>query len=69
MRVRLRGSRLREICRAYREAAIAYERAFAAGNVGQIEDSFSRMQEIARAFDEGAEWARMQSRLRAGSPR
>jgi len=52
---------LRHVCRAYREAAAAYDRAFIRGDVGAIEDAFSRMQEIARAFDQGAEWARRQS--------
>jgi hypothetical protein len=51
------GSTLRRICRSYREAATAYERAFHRGDVKAIEEAFSRMQEIARAFDQGAEWA------------
>ena len=55
------GVTLRRICRAYREAASAYDRAFLRGDVKAIEDSFSRMQEIARAFDQGAEWARHQA--------
>ena len=55
------GSTLRRICRAYREAAISYDRAFARGDVRAIEDAFSRMQEIARAFDQGASWARRHS--------
>jgi len=60
-----RGTALRQVCRAYREAALVYERAFATGDVPRIEDAFSRMQEIARAFDEGADWARTQMRARA----
>ena len=52
------GAALRRICRAYREASTAYDRAFRRGDVAAIEDAFSRMQEIACAFDQGAEWAR-----------
>lgn len=63
------GRTLRQICRAYREAATAYDRAFERGDVTAIEDSFSRMQEIARAFDQGAEWARRQIRMRQVSGR
>lgn len=51
---------LRDICRAYREATTAYERAFVRGDVRAIEEAFSRMQEIARAFEQGAQWARRQ---------
>jgi hypothetical protein len=51
------GTTLRRICRSYREAAAAYDRAFQHGDVRAIEEAFSRMQEIARAFDQGAEWA------------
>ncbi|HEY5046728.1 MAG TPA: hypothetical protein VII49_01745 [Rhizomicrobium sp.] len=51
------GEMLRRICRAYREAAAAYDRAFVRGDVNAIEEAFSRMQEIARAFDEGSRWA------------
>jgi hypothetical protein len=57
VRPRPAGERLRHICRTYREAAAAYERAFVRGDVLKIEDALSRMQEIARAFDEGAVWA------------
>jgi len=60
----LHAATLRLVCRAYREAAAAYDRAFIRGDVGAIEDAFSRMQEIARAFDQGAEWARRQSASR-----
>jgi hypothetical protein len=48
---------LRHACRAYREAALSYDRAFRRGDVSAIEDAFSRMQEIGRAFDQGVEWA------------
>jgi hypothetical protein len=48
---------LRHACPAYREAAISYDRAFERGDVRAIEDAFSRMQEIGRAFDQGIEWA------------
>lgn len=63
------GVTLRRICRAYREAASAYDRAFLRGDVRAIEESFSRMQEIARAFDQGADWARRQSALRLSHER
>jgi hypothetical protein len=58
------GVSLRRICRAYREAAAAYDRAFLRGDVEAIEDAFSRMQEIASAFDQGAEWAKRQAMTR-----
>jgi hypothetical protein len=51
------GATLRRYCRAYREAATSYDRAFMRGDVASIEDAFSRMQDIARAFDQGVEWA------------
>jgi hypothetical protein len=60
------GTVLRRICRAYREAATAYDRAFRRGDVEAIEDAFSRMQEIACAFDQGVEWARHE--FAKGSP-
>jgi hypothetical protein len=59
------GATLRRICRAYREAAAAYDRAFLRGDVEAIEDAFSRMQEIARAFNQGAEWAKGQHARRS----
>jgi hypothetical protein len=43
--------------RVYREAHARYARAFRRGNVAEIEDAFSRMQEIGRAFCDGAQWA------------
>lgn len=46
-----------EICRVYRDARTRYASAFARGDVEAIEDAFSRMQEIVRAFHEGARWA------------
>jgi len=48
---------LLDLCRVYREAHARYARAFLRGDVGAIEDAFSRMQEIGRAFREGAQWA------------
>lgn len=59
---------MRRICRAYREAATAYDRAFVRGDVRAIEDAFSRMQEIACAFDQGAEWAKHQRAADVSSP-
>jgi hypothetical protein len=52
---------LRRICRAYREAAAAYDQAFVRGDVGQIEEALSRMQETAHTFAQGAEWALRQT--------
>lgn len=48
---------LRRLCRVYRDAANAYDRAFARGDVRAIEENLSRMQEIALAFAQGADWA------------
>lgn len=62
----LNGESLRIVCRAYRLASIAYERAFERGDVKAIEETFSRMQEIAGAFLQGTEWARRENRIRAG---
>ncbi|HEY3638561.1 MAG TPA: hypothetical protein VGK90_10460 [Rhizomicrobium sp.] len=44
-------------CRVYREAHARYAVAFARGDVDAIEETFSRMQEIIRAFRDGARWA------------
>lgn len=46
-----------DTCRVYREAHARYATAFAKGDVNAIEDAFSRMQEIVRAFRDGARWA------------
>jgi hypothetical protein len=46
-----------ETCRVYRDAHARYSEAFAKGDVHAIEDAFSRMQEILRAFCDGARWA------------
>jgi hypothetical protein len=46
-----------ETCRVYREAHARYAFAFAKGDVNGIEEAFSRMQEIIRAFRDGARWA------------
>ena len=43
--------------RVYREAHARYARAFRRGNVNEIEETFSRMQDIGRAFRDGAQWA------------
>jgi hypothetical protein len=48
---------LMDACRAYRDAHARYANAFAKGDVPAIEDAFSRMQEIGRAFRDGAQWA------------
>jgi hypothetical protein len=46
-----------ETCRVYREAHARYALAFAKGDVNAIEDAFSRMQEIVRAFRDGVRWS------------
>lgn len=46
-----------ETSRVYREAHARYALAFTRGDVNAIEDAFSRMQEIIRAFRDGAHWA------------
>ncbi|HTT82634.1 MAG TPA: hypothetical protein VMF67_04060 [Rhizomicrobium sp.] len=46
-----------DACRVYREAHARYATAFAKGDVSAIEEAFSRMQEIIRAFRDGARWA------------
>lgn len=43
--------------RVYRDAHARYARAFRIGDVGAIEEAFSRMQDLGRAFRNGAEWA------------
>ncbi len=48
---------LLDACRAYREARARYVLAFTRGDVQAIEEAFSRMQEIGRAFLDGAQWA------------
>lgn len=46
-----------DACRVYRDAHARYAIAFARGDVNAIEEAFSRMQEITRAFRDGARWA------------
>ena len=46
-----------ELCRVYRDAHARYASAFARGDVNAIEDAFSRMQDLSRAFHDGARWA------------
>ena len=48
---------LLDTSRVYREARARYALAFERGNVRDIEDAFSRMQEIGRAFGDGVRWA------------
>ena len=43
--------------RVYRDAHARYAEAFRSGNVDAIEEAFSRMQELGRAFQDGAQWA------------
>jgi hypothetical protein len=46
-----------DTCCVYREAHARYAIAFAKGDVNAIEETFSRMQELVRAFRDGAHWA------------
>jgi hypothetical protein len=48
---------LLDACRVYRDAQARCTRAFARGDVQAIEDAFSRMQELGRAFRDGVRWA------------
>lgn len=54
-----------DTCRVYRDAHARYASAFARGDVQAIEEAFSRMQEIVRAFGDGARWA--EGRLAKGN--
>lgn len=58
-----------DACRVYRDAQARYASAFARGDVKAIEESFSRMQEIIRAFRDGARWAESTSGKREVTPR
>lgn len=48
---------LLDASRVYREAHARYAHAFRRGHVNEIEEAFSRMQELGRAFRDGAQWA------------
>ena len=54
-----------ESCRAYRDARARYTHAFNKGDVDAIDEAFSRMQEISRAFSDGARWAERNHQQRA----
>jgi hypothetical protein len=56
-------------CRVYRDAHARYVTAFARGDVEAIEEAFSRMQEIVRAFRDGARWAETRTLKTEGSRR
>jgi hypothetical protein len=43
--------------RVYRDAHARYAQAFRSGDVAAIEEAFSRMQELGRAFRDGVQWA------------
>jgi hypothetical protein len=58
-----------DCCRAYRDAHARYARAFSTGDVNAIEDAFSRMQEIIRAFRDGVQWAETTNRARRADRR
>jgi len=48
----------------YRDAHARYVQAFRRGDVSAVEESFSRMQELGRAFRDGVQWA--EQKLLAG---
>jgi hypothetical protein len=50
--------------RVYRDAHARYVQAFRRGDVGAIEEAFSRMQDLGRAFRDGVQWA--EEKLSAG---
>ena len=53
--------------RVYRDAHARYAEAFRRGDVDAIEESFSRMQDLGRAFRDGVDWA--EEKLSAGKGR
>jgi len=55
--------------RVYRDAHARYADAFRSGNVGAIEEAFSHMQELGRAFRDGAQWAEEKLSARKGRSR
>lgn len=55
--------------RVYRDAHARYAEAFRRGNVDAIEEAFSRMQELGRAFRDGAQWAEENISARKGGLR
>jgi hypothetical protein len=58
-----------DACRVYRDAHARYAIAFARGDVEAIEEAFSRMQEIVRAFRDGARWAEIGTVKKGGKCR
>ena len=67
---RYRSARpLFDASRIYREAHARYARAFEGGDVRAIEAAFSRMQDLGRAFRDGARWAEEKLSGRNGRPR
>ena len=48
---------LLDASRIYREAYARYAQAFRSGDVAAVEEAFSRMQELDRAFRDGVAWA------------
>ncbi|HEX3430825.1 MAG TPA: hypothetical protein VHT03_08060 [Rhizomicrobium sp.] len=57
---------LLDASRVYREAHARYAEAFRKGDVVAIEEAFARMQEIGRAFHDGAHWAEEKISARRG---
>ena len=49
--------RVFDASRVYRDAHARYAQAFRIGDVNAIEEAFTRMQELGRAFRDGAQWA------------
>jgi len=55
--------------RVYRDAHARYAQAFERGDVSAIEEAFSRMQDLRRAFRDGAQWAEENMSARKARPR
>jgi hypothetical protein len=53
--------------RVYRDAHARYVQAFRKGDVSAVEEAFSRMQHLGRAFRDGVQWA--EQKLSAGKGR
>jgi hypothetical protein len=60
---------LLDASRVYREAHARYAQAFRRGDVSAIEEAFSRMQDLGRAFRDGAQWAEQKLLRRKGGAR
>ena len=58
-----------EASRVYRDAHARYSEAFRTGDVAAIDEAFSRMQELGRAFRDGAQWAEAKLSAEKGGSR